>query len=347
MLEPPIETARSPYSDRAKHSRKIIVAVGARSSCNILHVRDLRRWLGLKKLDNRKSLEDTPRDDCFGEDFMNRSSRPRRTARLSNSVLHQLHSYALAASAAGVGVLALVPPAEARIIYTPAHINILPNTSFGLDLNHDGRADFVISNLYGWRSTYTYVGGSLNALGVGGGGIGVLDGYARKSPRALALSRGFRIGPPKDASYFRGAGRMTGGCHLGCFWSASWAGVNDRYLGLQFQTGGTVHYGWARLSVKALGQTFGETFGFKYFVLLSGYAYETIPNKPIIAGQTKDGANGTATNANSAEAATSVPKASPARPVAEIPKQTSVGALALGAPGLPLWRRKEELDSAQ
>jgi hypothetical protein len=40
--------------------------------------------------------------------------------------------YALAASAAGVGVLVLAQPAEAKIIYTKAHHLIPPNTHYNL-----------------------------------------------------------------------------------------------------------------------------------------------------------------------------------------------------------------------
>jgi hypothetical protein len=47
---------------------------------------------------------------------MNRSRAP---SKLSDSVHHQLNMYALAASAAGVGILALAQTAEAKIIYTP------------------------------------------------------------------------------------------------------------------------------------------------------------------------------------------------------------------------------------
>ena len=72
---------------------------------------------------------------------MKHSSGPRKTAsNLSESVHQRLNMYALAASAAGVGVLALAQPAEAKIIYTPAHKSIGAKTF--LDLNHDGVHDF-------------------------------------------------------------------------------------------------------------------------------------------------------------------------------------------------------------
>jgi hypothetical protein len=45
---------------------------------------------------------------------------------------------AATASAAGIAVLALVPAATARIIYTPAHESLVGLT---LDLNHDGKGD--------------------------------------------------------------------------------------------------------------------------------------------------------------------------------------------------------------
>jgi hypothetical protein len=59
-----------------------------------------------------------------------------------------------------------------------------------------------------------------------------------------------------------------------------WVNVTDRYLGLRFFIHGKAHYGWARLSVKVTGL-------FKDRAVLTGYAYETIPNKAIITGNTK------------------------------------------------------------
>ena len=47
-------------------------------------------------------------------------------------------------------------------------------------------------------------------------------------------------------------------------------------MGLRFDIKGQSHYGWAHLqNVTVVGGT------------LTGYAYETIPNKPIITGKTK------------------------------------------------------------
>jgi hypothetical protein len=61
---------------------------------------------------------------------MKRCSRPRRTAELCKSLHQQLNAYALVASAAGVGVLALAQPAKAKIVYTPA-LSIWRRKEFG------------------------------------------------------------------------------------------------------------------------------------------------------------------------------------------------------------------------
>ena len=87
---------------------------------------------------------------------MKRSART--PSQLSESLHKWLNAYALAASAAGVGVLA--QPAEAKIVYTPAHRLISVGQVAKLDLNHDGIADFRISNTYGAQ------GGELVDLGV-------------------------------------------------------------------------------------------------------------------------------------------------------------------------------------
>src|SRR5690349_15424476 len=77
---------------------------------------------------------------------MKRSPRPRAAAELSKSLNHQLSMYALATSAAGVGLLALASPAKAKIIYTPAHVKVFLGVQpVPVDLNHDGTVDFYLT----------------------------------------------------------------------------------------------------------------------------------------------------------------------------------------------------------
>src|ERR1700688_3093194 len=123
--------------------------------------------------------------------LMKSSARLRKTANLSKSTNHQLHKYALAASAAGVGILALVQPAEAKIIYTPAHWTIPSGGHYQLDLNHDGVTDFVLANMF--RSLNSSYSGSSSAL-VYPFNKGANRVYGRGN-FASCLQKGVRVGP--------------------------------------------------------------------------------------------------------------------------------------------------------
>jgi hypothetical protein len=61
-----------------------------------------------------------------------------------------------------------------------------------------------------------------------------------------------------------------------------WKDVRNRYLGFKFAIKGKTHYGWALLNV-----TFNPK-NLKITAILTGYAYETIPNRAMIAGKTQE-----------------------------------------------------------
>jgi hypothetical protein len=126
----------------------------------------------------------------FGGRLMTRSSWLRKTTNLPKSVQHQLNSYALAATAAGAGLL--VQSTEAKIVYTPAHHLIKKNAQYRLDLNHDGVADITFVNYYSCNFDYCYE--VLNANPAGGNGVEGAKGFLG-IPYAYALKRGAQIGP--------------------------------------------------------------------------------------------------------------------------------------------------------
>jgi hypothetical protein len=194
-----------------------------------------------------------------------------KPSQLSISMRRRLNSYAMAANAAGVGMLALLQPAEAKIIYTPTSVTIGSAGTYLLDLNHDGKTDFQIANYYLCNSEICT--GKLNAYPATGNGAEGMKGV-RSVLFAYALPRGSRIGPkvPFSGQFMAGGGSIGLG---------QWIDVSNRYLGLKFAMNGEVHYGWARLSVTVTEQKFRIT------AILTGYAYETVPDKPIIAGKTK------------------------------------------------------------
>jgi len=248
---------------------------------------------------------------------MNRSSQ-RRTTNLSPSTQKRLNSYALAASAAGVGALSLALPAEAKIIYTGTHHVIKQGDTYQLDVNHDGITDFTLINKYKATSSGFYA--TLSAAPAAGNG---LEGWVGPRPWAFALKPGAAIG---SRHYFPGQVLVLAASLAGSLtYEGSWVNVKNRYAGLQFKIGGKTHYGWARFSVQVVNRS-------SVTATLTGYAYETIPYKHIHAGQTKD------TDETVAEPLKPASQPTPAR------QSPTLGALAMGSPALSIWRRKQRID---
>jgi hypothetical protein len=98
---------------------------------------------------------------------------------------------------------------------------------------------------------------------------------------------------------------------------------------LRFKIAGKIHYGWARLSVQVLNQS-------SITATLSGYAYETIPGKPIIAGKIKDPSDENSVDEGSVDL-----RGPAAGPIGSVPKAATLGLLAMGSPGISVWRREE------
>jgi hypothetical protein len=207
---------------------------------------------------------------------MNRSSRPSRTpSRLFESLHHQINAYCLAARAAGVGVLALAQPVEARIVYTPGSLTFRSNQTIPLDLNNDGILDFNL--IASSTPAHLRKPGNTRLLEVSGVNSGnSAMGYFRF---ASALPPGFCIGPAsvKNLRHNFGTDHKVMFSLSTSRLDGQWYNVANRYLGLRFKINGKAHYGWARLTV------FGT---WTVTAALTGYAYETIPNRPIIAGKT-------------------------------------------------------------
>ncbi len=255
--------------------------------------------------------------------------RPRTPSKLSESLHQRLNSYALAASAAGVGLLALAPTAEAKIIYTKTHIVIGKRLPLNLDhRHHDGHHDFTFSHFsYTHRGTTTGSWSTLRQLRI------IPEEANGVMSHAAALEAGVRIEPHNKfqnrtqimVAWGRKCSRTESStCHSGS--SGNWKDVTNRYLGLKFFVAGKVHYGWARLNVSGLTAT------------LTGYAYETIPNKPIIAGKTK-GPDVVTIEVGKTKGPDVVTVTS-GRSVITL-QNPSLGHLARGASAIPSWRAKE------
>jgi hypothetical protein len=261
---------------------------------------------------------------------MTHPSGPRKTANLSNSVHRQLNLYAIGATAAGVGILALAQTVEGKIVYTPAHMGILYGEQAPFDIDNSGGPDFYFSDYGSFSRNHSLY---LKIRGLVPGNSVVAAYGAAKHAGAAALEAGVRVGPKRHFVNRTYMARVTfqgsNGTNPMFFypWANGGKGVKKRYLGIKFVVEGKVHYGWARLNVffGSDGSVVGR---------LTGYAYETIPNKPITTGQT-NGSNDTSINA---------PIASLAAPATQ---RGSLGMLAQGASTLSIWRREESAGETQ
>jgi hypothetical protein len=241
-----------------------------------------------------------------------------RVRNLAPSYQQQLTAYALTAAAAGVSILALSARSQGEIVYKQAHRVIGDGTSFNLDLTGDGTVDLTIENKHhqhcttdGFCSTTQFL--NVKMAGANQVVCNVYGAVAMKPGMAIGPKNVWRGGNQNMAVILYGFG--TGGV------GGSWVNVKNRYLGVKFKIKGQTHFGWARLNVQVqLPLTITAT--------LTGYAYETVPNKPITAGHTKGPDNPTAKESTEFLAV-------PSR------ESLTLGMLALGARGLSIWRRQE------
>jgi hypothetical protein len=222
-------------------------------------------------------------------------------------------------------LLALAPPAEAKVVYTPANVKLEGDKPFGLDLNHDSIVDFFLMH-YNVFSSSSYYRQSLLAcqsFEVIGGSRTFCPPWWHRPPSPSALGyNGIRMSDLGWGAALRYGAKIQRGdlfgmknnIGLGLFnghaWGGPWVnggkGVRNRYLGIRFRINGRFHFGWARMTV-----VIGPPPDF--VATLTGYAYETIAGKAIVAGKTKG------------PDVTTIPPA-------------SLGHLAAGASAIPSWR---------
>ena len=220
-------------------------------------------------------------------------STKRQPSSLNDRLDKRLLAYMATAGAAGVSVLAMTQPANAKVVYTPADKTVLFD-GMHLDLNNDGIPDF-----------------GFHSYGLGNFGSGVVFPikFNKMMNHAQPLSSGVSVGP--GGSFRGGRQFMVGGCTCSgnSAYFGPWLGVQNKYMGFEFNIKGAAHFGWARFSSPTTGP-----------ITLTGYAYETVSLKPIVTGDT--GGN--------SDDEDSVDQPGPAAASAQ---PSGLGRLALGAKG--------------
>jgi hypothetical protein len=237
--------------------------------------------------------------------------------RASRSLSHRMTAYALVAGTACLNVSALTSEhdaSEGPIVFTPVHAFLggLGTTFLPIDLNRDGVNDLTLA-VYNFRtsvpsSAFAAARGSLWDVPAGGNA-----GAFHPLPKGAVIGVNGEFDAGKARLAWGDSVNHSG--HGGYYTGGPWANsAADQYLGVHFLINGLTHYGWVRLTVVA--------YPYEVYTIVSGYAYNTVPNQPIKAGQ----------------------GAFPGGSVVTVP--ATLGALSLGARGLELWRststRREE-----
>lgn len=247
--------------------------------------------------------------------------KPRPTARLNASLDRSLAAYVTAASAAGVAMLSISQPAQAKVVYTAANVNFGHNGSVELDLNNDGIPDFKLFDFYSQpiRVPLGYRYDDLEIEGLTKGNA-VCDARSNGQSFVAALPARVQVGP--DCGLVAASATQLVAYSAGSYSTAAvkgpWAARPNAYVGVKFLIHGMTHYGWVRISV-------GENIN---NVTVVGYAYETVPNKTISTGQTTGPVKVNAQNSTHGSS---------------MKAPSTLGLLACGADGLAAWRRDVEL----
>jgi hypothetical protein len=238
-----------------------------------------------------------------------------------------LLAYVVAATAAGVGLIA-AHPANAEVVYTPANKQFGPGTYF-LDLNHDGIDDFKFVLAHTSECIGCTTGARIRPGSAVNFQLGALKVYGLSSNQvfgegsvASALRIGAKVGP---GGKFPGGQKMVSANDINSYlsdlsargpWRTAQIGSNtirNHFVGFKFLIQGEIHFGWARFTVSIKKAA-------KIAPVLTGYAYETQPNTPI-------------STLIVVPSADSEPEKSGAQPA-------TLGLLAGGADGLAAWRKR-------
>jgi hypothetical protein len=175
--------------------------------------------------------------------------------------------------------------ANAQIVYT----DVNPDTSmicssypcsktYGLDLNNDGTVDFTLSASHNHVtcSFQNYSDTKSVSIFSQGGNL------AAASPITTNYSIGNNLSFSTNGVTLRSivTGSPAPQCPVvpGSF--GSWTNPTDYYIGLRLSVGADTYFGWARLNVDVASTSTTVSCTVK------DYAYNTIPNQSILAGQT-------------------------------------------------------------
>jgi hypothetical protein len=161
---------------------------------------------------------------------------------------------------------------NATVIYTDVMPDITNtgNSTQVIDLNNDLTTDFQVTGAQSGNLSF-----NIMQAGVAPSNLILSDGNGS----ALALSLNTLIGSGSTTWFQMNNTNLQMILVNNNVGTGTWAGANDKYLGLEFIFNSNTYYGWARITMASTSNTY----------TLKDYAYEDNAGQSILAGQTVTG----------------------------------------------------------
>jgi hypothetical protein len=261
------------------------------------------------------------------------SASCRRPAVLSELLDGRLNSYALAAGAAGVALLACsTPAAEAAPVCNTLSVQLFRSVTYPFNPAGQtlapfnlGQSTVVLSSSGSNSSSVNWNRAFFAPNSIGANLLVDSQGLPANVASGAAIGPGGNFG--KGVSYALMFTYGKGPAHVSGTLSKHQGNFNfqqENLFGFQFAQAGSIHFGWARM--KASIQLYQRSYKRTRITLL-GYGYESSPNTAIDAGSCTNGSN-------SKQSAQTAPNdASSAK------AEATLGMLAFGSDSLSLWRK--------
>lgn len=172
---------------------------------------------------------------------------------------------------------------QSEIVYTRLNVSVPIDGSFQIDLDRNGVVDFTVTSHliqaycqtgdeYEWNLRVTADG--VNAVVANTARVGGV--YASALPAGIPVNANSRFAGGQSTF----AEMLWGSCGSGSL--GEWLNTPDRYLGVQFRASdNTTHYGWVKLNTSAYVDGSGNLH---CSTVISGIAYQTIPEEQILTG---------------------------------------------------------------
>lgn len=185
---------------------------------------------------------------------------------------HKLNKKLKSYSALAGSIALISSQADAQIIYTDINPDSTTNIGgnfYNLDLDNGGVFDYTIRLNIGTYSSYTSQQIAITPTGSNGIAGDTIGAYvyptAFNSGDTIKSTLQFNFTSSQSMASYFGSGYSYG----------NFLGQTDKFVGLVFNIGPTLHYGWARFDVDATASLF----------TIKDYAYNATPDAYILAGE--------------------------------------------------------------